>query len=259
MFALPLKDASPMKTLARAGALGLAVITAAAAAAPAAFAQTPPPAAESMFRATTLNLAAYGESKIAPDMATITLGVMTESPTAAAAMQANASQMSRVIAALKRAGLEDRDIQTSQLNLSPQYRYEQNQPPKLTGYQASNQVTLTVRDLARLGQIVDATVNSGANQVHGVSFGLNDPTEAENAARRAAVQALEQKAALYAQATGHRVVRLVSLSESGGYAPPPPMPMMQMARAESMDAATKVAPGELNVRIDITGLYEIAR
>lgn len=259
MFALPLKDLTIMKTLAHAGVLGLAMLTAGAAAAPAAFAQAPPPAAESMFRATTLNLSAYGETKIAPDMATISLGVMTEAATAAAAMQANAGQMSRVIAALKRAGLEDRDIQTSQLNLSPQYRYEQNQPPKLVGYQASNQVTITVRELNRLGQVVDATVASGANQVHGISFGLNDPTQAENAARRAAVKALEAKAALYADATGHRIVRLVSLSEGGGYAVPPPMPMIQMARAEAMDASTKVAPGELKVRIDVSGLYEVAR
>lgn len=251
-----------MKTLARPATLGGAVLAAAAAialAAPAALAQAAPPAAESMFRATTLNLSAHGETKIAPDMATITLGVTTEAPTAAAAMQANAARMTQVVAALKRAGLADRDIQTSQLNLSPQYRYEQNQPPQLTGYQASNQVTLSVRDLARLGQVVDATVTAGANQVHGVSFGLNDPSAAEDAARRAAVKALEAKAALYADATGHRIVRLVSLSESGGYSAPPPMPMYQMARAEAMDASTKIAPGELKVRIDISGLYEIAR
>src|SRR5690606_30642834 len=156
-----LKDLYAMKTLTRAAAVGLTVLTAAGVVAPAALAQAAPPAAESMFRATTLNLSAYGETKVAPDMATITLGVTTEAPTAAAAMQANAAQMSRVIAALKKAGLADRDIQTSQLNLSPQYRYEQNEAPKLVGYQASNQVTLTVRDLGRLGQVVDATVAAG--------------------------------------------------------------------------------------------------
>ncbi|HEY9219067.1 MAG TPA: SIMPL domain-containing protein [Phenylobacterium sp.] len=245
-----------MKTLARSGALALALF---AAAAPVAFAQTPPPAADSMFRATTLNLSAYGETKIAPDMATISLGVLTEAPTAKAAMQANARQMTQVIAALKRAGLEDRDIQTSQLNLSPQYRYVENKPPQLTGYQASNQVTLTVRELSRLGDVVDATVASGANQVQGVSFGLSDPTAAENTAREKAVQALEQKAALYARATGHRVNRLVSLSEGGGYSVPPPMPMQMMARGEAMDASSKIAPGELKVRIDVTGLYELSR
>lgn len=247
-----------MKTLARAGALTLALV--ASAGLPAAgFAQAAPPAAESMFRATTLNLAAYGEVKVAPDMAVITLGVTTEAPTAQAAMQGNANQMSRVIASLKRSGLEDREIQTAQLSLQPQYHYVQNEPPRLTGYQASNQVIITVRELNRLGQIVDATVASGANQVHGISFGLDDATEAENAAREKAVQALEQKAALYARATRHQVSRLVTLSEAGGYAVPPPMPMVQMARAEAMDAATKVAPGELRVRIDVTGLFELTR
>lgn len=246
-----------MKTFVRAGALGLAL---AAATVPAAFAQTPPPAADSMFRATTLNLAAYGETKVAPDMATINLGVMTEAPTARAAMQGNAEQMNKVVAALKKAGLTDREIQTSQLNLSPQYHYEQNLPPKLTGYQASNTVVITVRDLAKLGQVVDATVSAGANQVNSISFGLDDPTAAENAAREAAVKALAQKADLYAKATGHRVSRLVSLSEGGGYSAPPPMPMMAMVKRESADAGySPVSGGELRVRIDVTGLYELSR
>lgn len=247
-----------MKTLIRTGALAL--LLAASAAAPAALAQAAPPAAESMFRATTLNLAAYGETRVAPDMATISLGVMTEGKTAAAALQANATRMAGVMAALRRAGIAEKDIQTSGLNLNPQYHYEQNLPPRLTGYQVSNQVTVTVHDLARLGQAVDATVNAGANQVNGVSFGLNDPTAAENAAREDAVKALQAKAELYARATGHRVSRLVTLSEGGGYGSPPPMPMVinQMKREMAADA-TQVSPGELKVRIDVTGLYELAR
>ena len=95
--------------------------------------------------------------------------------------------------------------------------------------------------------------------MNGITFGLNDPTTAENAAREAAVRALSNKAELYARATGHRIGRLVSLSESGGYAPvPPPMPMMVMARMEKGEA-TPVAPGELRVRIDVSGLYELTR
>ena len=159
-----------MKTLMRAAALGLALT--AGAAAPAALAQAAPPAAESMFRATTLNLSAYGEAKVAPDMATITLGVMTEGKTAAEAFAANATRMTAVMASLRRAGIAERDIQTSNLNLSPQYRYAENQPPMLIGYQVSNQVTVTVRDLKRVGAAVDATVNAGATQVNGISFGL---------------------------------------------------------------------------------------
>jgi uncharacterized protein YggE len=247
-----------MKTLMRAAALGL-VLTAGAAA-PGALAQAAPPAADTMFRATTLNLSAYGETKAAPDMATITLGVMTEGKTAAEAMQANATRMAAVMASLRKAGIADKDIQTSNLNLNPQYRYQENQPPLLVGYQASNNVTVTVHDLKKLGAAVDATVTAGANQVHGISFGLEDPAAAENAAREAAVKALSAKAELYARATGYKVSRLVSLSEGGGYAPQPPMPMVAYAskRAE-MDAGTSVSGGELKVRIDISGLYEVAR
>ncbi|WP_334162634.1 SIMPL domain-containing protein [Phenylobacterium sp.] len=246
-----------MKTLIRAAALAALFATAAA---PQALAQAAPPAAESMFRATTLNLAAYGETEIAPDMATISLGVMTEGDTAQAAMQANATRMNAVLAALKRGGIAERDIQTSNLNLSPRYQYVENLPPKLIGYQASNQVTVKVRDLKRLGQAVDATVNAGANQVHGISFGLDDPTAAENAAREQAVKALAAKADLYARATGHRVVRLVTLSEgAASYPVPPPMPMAAMASFRKESADTAVSPGELKVRVDVTGLYELGR
>jgi uncharacterized protein YggE len=250
-----------MKTLIRAGALSLLL---AASAAPAALAQpvqpAPPPAAESMFRATTLNLSSYGETRTAPDMATISLGVMTQSATAAEAMQANGVRMNQVMAALRRAGIAAKDIQTSGVNLNPQYSYEQNQPPRLIGYQAVNQVTVTVNDLARLGPAVDATVAAGANQVNGVSFGLKDPTAAENVARQEAVRALQAKADLYARATGHRIVRLVSLSEGTSMAVPPPMPMMAAgAFAKREMADTAVSPGEMRVRIDVSGLYEVAR
>lgn len=229
--------------------------------APAALAQTAPgaaPAADSLFRATTLNLSAYGETKARPDMATISLGVTTDGKTAADALAANAQQMTAVLASLKKAGIAERDIQTSNLNLNAQYTYVQNQPPQLTGYQASNQVTVTVRDLKRLGAAVDATVGAGANQVNGISFGLSDPTAAENAAREAAVKALAAKADLYARATGYRVSRLVSLSEGGGSYPRPIVPMAEFAAAR-MKADTPVAAGELNVRVDINGLYELAR
>jgi uncharacterized protein YggE len=247
-----------MKTLLRAALLASALT---AAAVPAAIAQppgpTPPPAAESMFRATTFNLAAYGETHIAPDMATISLGVLTQAGTAAEALAANATRMNAVIAGLRKGGIAERDIQTSNLNVAPQYRYVQNEAPVLTGYQVSNQVTVIVRDLKKLGPAVDATVSAGANQVNGVAFGLADPTAAENAAREAAVKALTAKAELYARATGYRVARLVNLSEGGGYAAPPPMPVMAM-RAQAKDM-TPVSAGELTVRIDITGLYEAAR
>lgn len=247
-----------MKTLVRAGALALMLATAAA---PAAFAQSARSTADSMFQTTTLNLSAYGEARVAPDKAAISLGVVTEAPTAAGALSANSERMNSVIAALRKAGIAEKDIQTSGLNLSPQYDYVQNEPPKLRGYQASNQVTVTVNDLTKLGMAVDATVKAGANQVNGISFGLKDPSAAENAARQDAVRALTAKAELYAKATSHRVSRLVNLSEGGGYSPMPPMPapMAAYARMEKGGDSVPVSAGELNIRIDINGLYELTK
>ena len=216
-----------------------------------------PAAAETMFRATTLNLSAYGEVKAAPDMASISLGVQAEAPTAAQAMADNAARMSQVVAALKKAGIDAKDIQTSGLNLNAQYDYQPNLPPKLRGYQASNQITVTVYDLGKLGRTLDAVVAVGANQINGISFGLKDPQSAEDAARVKAVKALQAKAQLYAGATGLRLARLVNLSEGGGYAQPP-VPM-QMFRKSAEAASTPIEPGQLSVRVDVSGLYELAK
>ena len=214
---------------------------------------------DAAFRATTLNLSASGESKVAPDLATITLGVQTDGATAAGAMSANAVQMNKVIAALKKAGIAERDIQTSNLSVNPQYVYVENNPPKLTGYQANNQVTIQVRDLTKLGQTVDATVNAGATNVGGISFGLQDPQAAEDKARLDAVKALQAKAELYGRATGYRLVRLVSLGEGGGYSPAPqPAPMYAMAKRD-MAESSPVSAGELKVRIEVSATYEAAR
>jgi uncharacterized protein len=222
-------------------------------------AQTSAGAGDPAFAATTLSLSAYGEARIAPDMATINLGVDTTAPTAAQAMRDNAQRMAQVVGALKGAGVESRDLQTSNLSLSPQYVYEQNRPPKLTGYQASNQLTVRVVDLARLGTVADAVVAAGANNIGSIGFGLANPVSAENTARIAAVKALQDKASLYAQAVGYHINRLVNLSEGGGYTPAPPRPMPMMAMRAEAAAPTPVEAGELNIRIDITGVFELAR
>lgn len=209
----------------------------------------------------TLNLSAHGEVRAAPDKAMITFGVQTEAPTAAEAMTQNRARMNQVMQALRRAGVDERYIQTSGLNLSPQYDYQQNEPPRLRGYQAVNRVTVEIRDLDRVGSTADAVVSAGVNQIDGISFGLINPQQAEDQARMAAVQALQAKANLYANALGVRLSGIRNLSEGGGYVPSPPMP--QFARAAmvgmAMDESTSVAPGELTVRIDISGVYDIAR
>lgn len=205
-----------------------------------------------------LTLAAHGEVRLAPDMATISFGVVTEAATAQEAMALNARRMAEVTAALRAAGIAPRHVQTSGLSLSAQYDYVENSPPRLRGYQASNRVSVIVEDLDRTGRVVDAVVAAGVNQIDGVAFGLQDPTAAENAARRLAVRALQDKAALYAEALGVPLGGIRALTEGGGYAPRPPQPMY--ARAEmSADVATPVSPGELTVRIDVTGVYDLLR
>jgi uncharacterized protein YggE len=213
---------------------------------------------DAAFRATTLSISAFGEVKAVPDKATITLGVQTSAPTAAQAMNDNAARMTAVVAALRKQGLGDRDIQTSNLNLSAQYDYEQNKPPRLTGYQASNDVTITVNDLKRLGPTIDAVTAAGVNQINGIGFGLKDPQGFEDQARLKAVQALQAKAQLYAGATGYRIGRLVNLAEGGGAQPMPFAPKMVTLSA-ARAASTPVEAGELTVRADVSGIYELTR
>jgi hypothetical protein len=245
-----------MKSLFRAAAISAFLLAGSVTAASAQSAT----ASDAAFRATTLNLSAYGETHTAPDKATISLGVQTQALTAVEAIRQNAERMTRVIETLKKGGIAAKDIQTSGLNLNPQYAYKENEAPRLTGYQASNTVTVVVHDLTRVGQAVDATVNAGADTVGGVSFGLDNSTAAENAARLEAVAALQAKANLYAQATGYRIARLVSLSEGSSYAAPPPAPPApMMAMREQSYAKTQVEPGEMNVRVDVSAVYELTR
>lgn len=206
---------------------------------------------------TRLDVTATGDVTRVPDVAIITAGVVTRSPTAGAALQQAATRMSRVTAALKRAGVEDRDIQTSSINLNPEYIYTNNQPPTITGYTASNQLTIRFRDIANSGKILDALVAEGANQIGGPSLTVDKPDAALDEARARAIAAGRARADLYARSLGLRVVRVVSVSESGGYAsPPPPVPPMpMMARAEM--APTQIDPGEQKLSVTVNMTFEL--
>ena len=205
---------------------------------------------------TRLDISATGEVTRVPDVAIISTGVVTRAPSATGAIQQNAARMERVRSALKRAGIADKDIQTSSINLNPEYNYEQNRPPRLTGYQASNQVSVRFRDIGDTGKILDALVAEGANQISGPNLTIDKPEEALDEARIKAIANGRARADLYARALGMRVVRLLSVSESGGYAVPPPMPMY--ARAEmAQDASTKIDPGEQKVQVGVSMSFEL--
>ena len=206
---------------------------------------------------TRLDVSATGEVTRIPDVAVISTGVVTRAASATVAIQQNATRMERVRAALKRAGIEDRDIQTSSINLNPEYVYAERQPPRLTGYTASNQVSVRFRDIRKTGEILDVLVAEGANQINGPSLTIDKPEQALDEARLKAVANGRARAELYARALGMRVTRLLSVSESGGYAPPPPMPMYARVEAMSADASTKIDPGEQKVQVSVAMSFEL--
>jgi len=207
---------------------------------------------------TLLSVSAQAEAKRVPDVATISAGVVTQAADANAAMRANAVQMDKVMAAIKAAGIAERDIQTSGINLNPQYKYVENQEPTITGYQANNTVNLKVRDIGKLGKVLDALVASGANQVNGPSFEIDQPEEAYDEARRGALEKAQARAAMYAKTLGLRVRRIVSISEGAGFQPPRPMPMMAMARGKA-EMDTAVSPGETTLSANLDVVFELGR
>ena len=218
----------------------------------AAQAQTTTPAA--VPDGTILSVTATGKTSAIPDLATIDAGVVTQSATAAAALSDNAARMDRVLAALKAAGIASRDIASSTVRLNPQYRYTDNQPPAITGYQATNTVTVKFHDIAKSGAILDALVRQGANQIDGPNLSLSDPDAALDQARTDAVARARARAELYARAAGLSVSRILSIDENGENAgSPPPRPMM-FDRLQTVAAApkTQIEPGETDVTVTLS-------
>src|SRR3954462_4767364 len=186
----------------------------------AAYAQQSPSITQTIAGA-RLDISATGEVTRVPDVAIITAGVVSRSATATGALQDSANRMDRVLAALKRAGVDARDVQTSNVSLNPEYRYPENQSPQLTGYTASNQVTIKFRDIRNSGKILDALVAEGANQINGPNLTIDKPEAALDEARANAIAIGRARAELYARSLGMRIARVVSISENGGYAVPP--------------------------------------
>ena len=205
---------------------------------------------------TTVSISATGSVEKEPDIAIMTTGVQTEARTAVEAAAENARQMAAVFQAVEKAGIAEKDMQTSNFSLSPRYDYSsRGGPPRLAGYTASNQLSVTVRDLDNLGETMDAIITAGSNTFGGLRFALDDPSDALDEARRNAMQEARERAELYAAAAGLKVKRIVTISEGGGYNPGP-MPMMQ-ARTEAMDSSTPIATGEVGYSITVNVVFEL--
>lgn len=230
-----------------------------------ALAATTLPARAETPRIATIDMVGTGTVTAAPDMAILTSGVVSDAETAGDAMSANTAAMSAVIARIKESGIEQRDIQTSGFSVQPRYRQIKSGSldngeyrSEIIGYRVSNNVSVRVRELAKLGGLLDTMVRDGANQVGGVSFIVSDADKLKDEARKEATADAIRKAEIYAEAAGIKLGRVLSISEQD-YSP---RPMMMMARAEmKMDGAAPapIEAGEtaLDVRVNIT--WEIAQ
>ena len=204
-------------------------------------------------RTATVTVAGTGTVSAAPDMAEITTGVVTQAPTAAQALAANSQAMERLLQALGTLGVAARDIQTTSVNVSPLRRQGRDAPsPEITGYEVTNQVRVKVRDLPRLGRILDQQVGQGANLVYGIQFGQQEPAPLRDEARKRAMADARRKAELYAAAAALKVGRVVAVQEAGAAAPRP-----EMAPRMTMSAAVSVAPGEQEIQASVTVTFTL--
>ena len=192
-----------------------------------------------------------GTVSAVPDNAVIRLGVSSQGKTARAASDANAKEMTAVIAAIKESGVAERDIQTTSLSLQPQYDANKTGAARLIGFQANNQVTVKIRDTSRLPAVLDRAIAAGANEMSGIEFVVSEQAKLLDQARSAAIADAHRKAELYANAAGMKVGRVMSISEEGSG---PPSPTFKAMRAGS---AVPIAPGEQMLRAVVTVSYEL--
>lgn len=205
-----------------------------------------------------ISLSGHGEVKAKPDMAMVTIGVLSQAATAREALTANTKAMEKLLTALKSAAIESKDIQTSNFSVNPRYDYGSNNTPapRIAGYDVSNNVTLTVRNLDKLGGVLDSMVSLGSNQINGVAFSIAEPEPLEDEARKLAVADAQRKAKLYAEAAGVSLGPLVAISEGGGYRPPVPVYAKSM-RAEAAQDSVPMAEGEQSITIDAQLTWEL--
>ncbi|MFY0572308.1 SIMPL domain-containing protein [Archangium lansingense] len=208
----------------------------------------------------TIRVEGTGEVKVAPDEAFIDLAVETQAPTAKAAAEENAKKMDKVVAALVQAGIPRKEIETRNFAVYPEYQppVRPDDAPKLKGYRVSNQVEVHVRELSRVGTLLDTALGAGANRVDSLRFGLSKPETVQGEALRNAVERAKQSAQVLASALGVKLGPV--LDASTVTEPQRPMPFaarFEMARASSADVTTPIQPEEQTVSARVTLVYAI--
>ncbi len=214
----------------------------------------------------SISVTGRGKISTAPDVAEIQMGVITQGPTAREALAANNESMTRLQEILKERGVANKDVQTTQFSVNPQYsqpprqapgQAPQEEPfvPRIVGYQVNNTVQITARDLTKLGALLDAVVQAGANQMYGISFRVDDPETLLDQARKDAMANAKRKAELLAGEAGVVVGMPLSIREEG--APSPPQPMMMRRSAMIADSAVPIASGEQELSVSVHVVYEL--
>jgi uncharacterized protein len=210
-----------------------------------------------------LTVSGSGQARVTPDEATVRLGVTAQAPTARAAQEQVNRVANAILAAVRTLGVEAKDIQTSDLSLNPVYsqgRGQELQEPRITGYQASNVVSIRLEDLTKVGPVIDVGLSSGANRLEGVFFGLRNDQAARAEALTDAVREARSKAEALARALRVRLLEIIEVAEGGVTISPPPTPFRgRVAMAEmAMDSSTPVSAGEVGVEASVTLRYRIA-
>lgn len=205
----------------------------------------------------SMSVSATGSVSTAPDRAIVTAGVVSEGKTAREAMMGNATLMTTVFEQLETAGIQRKNIMTSQLSLQPKYDYRDRNAPKIASYEARNTITAKSEDLESVGAMLDALVRAGVNNINGVKFSLSDPKSAMALARNNAIQDAREKAEAMAKAAGVKLGPLLDLNENNFNSSP--QPMMTYARMEvASDAVTPISAGEQSMQVTVNLTYAIS-
>ncbi len=210
---------------------------------------------QALAQARQMTLVGEGRATAVPDMATVTVGVSVFAKTAEAALRENSTDMAAVLTLLAESGVEPRDMQTSQLSLHPRWKSQSssNQQPEVAGFQASNTVSVRVRNLDSLGTILDDITQAGANQIQSIGFGLQNPWPLLDEARKRAIRDALAKATLYTEAAGVQFGQILRIEEAGAHAPQP-----QFARMEAMVSdAVPIARGETEIIARVMVVFEL--
>lgn len=208
-----------------------------------------PSAQSAIIDTSGIDVSGTGKVHVKPNIATTNIGVETVAPTLTDATSQSNTKTQAIIDKIKSLGVADKDIQTSSYNISPiTNQPKQGESPKITGYRVSNQLSVTIRNINDVGKILDAVVAAGANNVYGISFGVDDPTSYQQQARAAAIKDAQDKAAQLAKAAGITLGKVISISEGGTT----PVPVFRAAAAPSLASAeVPISTGELDVTITV--------